>query len=58
MQMSANGCGWVQMGAIGCMGAGGHENNASRDKNGRAVHYFGAMVGEISLNIMFYECNA
>ena len=58
VQISANECGWVQMGAIGCMGAGGHENNASRDKNGLAVHYFGAMAGAISPNIIFYDCNA
>ena len=29
VQIGVNGRGWVQMGAIGCTGAGGQENKAS-----------------------------
>lgn len=56
--MGVDGCGWVSMGAVGCRGTGGHKNKTIRDKNGRTGRCFGAMAGEISPNIMFYDVKA
>ena len=49
MKTGVNGCGWVWMDAVGCMGTDAQKNKANRDTNDRAGHNFDKSVwgGEI-----------
>ena len=55
MRTGANGCRWVCMGAMGCIGTETHKNKAGITQNGPTGHAFGPMVGEISPDIMFWD---